>query len=259
MTIADTIRKQALAYPDRPAIIKADGRVTLYGELELPEYEAIPMMTSGTTTEPKETRATEDQILARVARFDLPPAGMGPCRKLFVPIRERAPAAILRTIHMLLKGGTVLFGGIETDYGAWVDLCKKEQVDALHYNPKHPSSKAFADCKDYQFDTVLVSGGKAALSDVQHLGGRIFVNYGTAETGPVANCEMNDIPGCVGYVVPDLEVGFDNDVIRIRGASVVTKYSRDVALTSERFKDGWFYPGDKGHMQEDMLIIDGRW
>lgn len=259
MTIADIIHKRATAYPDRPAIIKADGRVTLYRDLELPEYEVIPLFTSGTTSEPRETRATEEQIMARVARFDLPNAGMKDCRKLFVPIRERAPAAILRTIYMLLKGGTILFGGVETDHDVWVDLCKREQVDSLHYNPKHPSWKSFTACKDYQFETVLVSGGKAVLSDVQHLGDKIYMNYGTAETGPIANCEMNDIPGCVGYVVPDLDVGFDGDMVRIRGASVVGKYSRDAALSSERFKDGWFYPGDRGHMEGDMLVVDGRW
>jgi acyl-CoA synthetase len=32
----------------------------------------------------------------------------------------------------------------------------------------------------------------------------------------------------------------------------------DPALTARYFKDGWFYPGDLGRLQDGLLVLAGR-
>jgi long-subunit acyl-CoA synthetase (AMP-forming) len=38
---------------------------------------------------------------------------------------------------------------------------------------------------------------------------------------------------------------------------MITGYD-DPTLTAEWFRDGWFYPGDRGRLVGDLLVIEGR-
>ena len=41
---------------------------------------------------------------------------------------------------------------------------------------------------------------------------------------------------------------------------LISGYDEDPKLTAERFKDGWYYTRDLGHIdaEEDVLILEGR-
>jgi len=47
--------------------------------------------------------------------------------------------------------------------------------------------------------------------------------------------------------------------IRIRAEGVASTYLNSPSDTSKRFRDGWFYPGDLGHIHAGgQLVLDGR-
>ena len=71
---------------------------------------------------------------------------------------------------------------------------------------------------------------------------------------------IETIPNCVGKIVPDIEVRFEHREIVLKSDLLISGYDEDPKLTAERFKDGWYYTRDLGHIdaEEDVLILDGR-
>jgi acyl-CoA synthetase (AMP-forming)/AMP-acid ligase II len=100
----------------------------------------------------------------------------------------------------------------------------------------------------------------------------LVVIYGTTETGLVAKIHAADTDdeAVAGWVTPENEVQIvDEDHapvppgargrIRIRSADTATSYLDDPVASAERFRDGWFYPGDIGSLSaEGLLRVDGR-
>jgi acyl-coenzyme A synthetase/AMP-(fatty) acid ligase len=96
--------------------------------------------------------------------------------------------------------------------------------------------------------------------------------YGSTEVGTVTRGRFNpDKPAVVGTVVDDAELQIIDDdgrdvssasqqgVIRYRSASTPRAYWRASAEANASFRDGWFYPGDRGALTVDGgLIISGR-
>lgn len=101
----------------------------------------------------------------------------------------------------------------------------------------------------------------------------VYVAYGAVESGvaTLASPEMlAESPETVGapcswaevqVVDPDDEpvaAGVVGEV-RIRSAQLVGGYHVDEARTQARFRNGWFYPGDRGRFDADgLLYIEGR-
>lgn len=100
----------------------------------------------------------------------------------------------------------------------------------------------------------------------------IVINYGATEASvnALGFSGLDDEPGLVGVTptgatleivdpegrpLPDGQSG----EIRIRGSRVGAGYIDDLESTAERFKDGWFHPGDIGRRRPDgRLVIEGR-
>ena len=60
----------------------------------------------------------------------------------------------------------------------------------------------------------------------------------------------------VGKPPPGMEIKIaDNGEILVKGSSVFTGYYKDPEKTSETIKDGWFYTGDAGYIDEDGHLI----
>jgi long-chain acyl-CoA synthetase len=62
----------------------------------------------------------------------------------------------------------------------------------------------------------------------------------------------------VGKVIPGVEVKFVDGEIVVKSNDMIQGYADDPVLSAQRFKDGWYYTGDLGHMQDDLLIYDRR-
>lgn len=89
---------------------------------------------------------------------------------------------------------------------------------------------------------------------LEQFAGRLIEGYSTNETGRV--CTMNDEG--VGVIWPGVSVevvdeddrpveGAEGNV-RIKSAGCASGYLHDPVATREKFRDGWFYPGDLGVM-----------
>ena len=93
----------------------------------------------------------------------------------------------------------------------------------------------------------------------------VIESYGTNEVPAVADMA----PDGTGDILSDVSVEIidedDNPVIgvagtiRIQSPYMVTQYLNDPSASQERFRDGWFYPGDYGVMPEPgKLQVLGR-
>lgn len=101
--------------------------------------------------------------------------------------------------------------------------------------------------------------------------GAVNVTYASTEAGVCTNgfAASLDSETAVGWITPwsEIEIVDERDNIlplgssgrvRMRGSDVVGGYLGDGG-PDDRFRDGWFYPGDIGAMRADgMLEIEGR-
>jgi acyl-coenzyme A synthetase/AMP-(fatty) acid ligase len=107
----------------------------------------------------------------------------------------------------------------------------------------------------------------------EHLGCDVEVTYGSTETGSLAVAEprlLADEPSCAGRlwqwvqaqaldtegrVLPPGQKG----ILRFRSAAMATQYLDDPLATAKAFRDGWYYPGDTGYVDErGYLYLGGR-
>ncbi len=124
----------------------------------------------------------------------------------------------------------------------------------------------------------FVSGGAALSKDIEEFfwaaGIKILQGYGLTETSPVVNVNRPGALrfGSVGKAVPGCEIKIDTsqwesqrtDVVEgeilCRGPMVMQGYYNNKAATKEVMdKDGWFYTGDVGYVDDDgFLFITDR-
>jgi acyl-coenzyme A synthetase/AMP-(fatty) acid ligase len=90
---------------------------------------------------------------------------------------------------------------------------------------------------------------------LQHLCGRIWELYGSNEAGTSAVIDETGIGTCTPAIEAAVVDDDGNPVpmgqsgqLRLRGNSVIRGYLDEPAATAEKFRAGWFYPGDLAAM-----------
>jgi len=99
------------------------------------------------------------------------------------------------------------------------------------------------------------------MEDLEALGFTVLEGYGLTETSPVItfNPLAKRKPGSAGKALPGAELRIDDGEITVRGAMVMAGYYKNSKATAEVIRDGWFYTGDLGHIDnEGYLFITGR-
>ncbi len=111
----------------------------------------------------------------------------------------------------------------------------------------------------------FVSGGakldEEIASDLWALGFTILEGYGLTETSPIVtfNRPQKIKLGSAGLPLEDVQIKLIDDEIVVKGRNVMKGYYNRPEATAEVLKDGWFYTGDLGRIDEDgFLYITGR-
>ena len=111
-----------------------------------------------------------------------------------------------------------------------------------------------------------VSGSAPLARNIQEfmhiVGVPVYEGYGLTETcAPVSvNTPDNNRFGSVGKLLPEVlcKIADDGEIL-IRSAKNFREYYLNDDATKEALKDGWFYTGDIGHIDEDgYLFITDR-
>ncbi len=116
---------------------------------------------------------------------------------------------------------------------------------------------------------------RAYLDQVRaRLCSQVFLGYGATEVGTVAYAmadRVRNVDGAAGFVVPWAEIEIVDEqgapcrpgqdgAVRIRAEGQSPSYDLPgKPVPSNDFRDGWFYPGDRGRFTEEgILVITGR-
>lgn len=117
----------------------------------------------------------------------------------------------------------------------------------------------------------FVSGGAPLRPELgkffDDIGINLINGYGITECAPLISANrdgFNDYR-TVGVLMPSLELKFENltddgeGEICVKGENVMMGYYKDKERTDEVLKDGWFYTGDYGKLNDKgQLLITGR-
>lgn len=265
MTLTDLIFKRAVAYPDRDAIVYADGRRITYAELRsvwtkiMPDPTGVRRNSTGTTGLIKTNTMSDDKWQKNIARYLTPECGFVSVSKFFMT----TPMAG-RYSYVFGAGATLYEPGTCSDASEWLAMCERERVEGFFFFPKlrwcrEHMEAMIAAASPFRFNRLYLSGGPVTAEEVARWNGLIgggqgtYVFYGTSESGAIAAGPFNPAsPACVGAVHRDVTVRIDDDgQIGVLSPSMVDGHDG-------KLRDGYFYSGDKGHFEDGQLVIEGR-
>jgi acyl-coenzyme A synthetase/AMP-(fatty) acid ligase len=225
-----------------------------------PDEVAVVFRSSGTTGLPKRMRVTHAMLHPRLVSQRI--AGMGhglTSRARYLAIMHLSAGAMyLAASNCLRLGATFMFNMASGALPALVSF-QPTNLTALPYQlremlvrlPWNPALTA-----PVLPGLTIVSAGATLPEDLrryalQRLCGRILEVYGSNEAG--TNTVIDETGegrfavGIEAEIVDEdcnpVPIGVTGQ-LRLRGPGIVKEYVDDPATTAEKFRGGWFYPGD---------------
>jgi long-chain acyl-CoA synthetase len=165
-----------------------------------------------------------------------------------------------KALEIVQRDKVTVFLGVPTMYSAMLNCERREDYDVSSLK-------------------LCGSGGAAMPGEVQRgfeeaFGAKVLEGYGLSETSPVASFNHPDRErktGSIGTPIEGVEMkAVDEDgnevaqgevgEIVIKGHNVMKGYWNQPDATKESIKDGWFYTGDMGKVDEDgyFFIVDRK-
>jgi long-subunit acyl-CoA synthetase (AMP-forming) len=225
----------------------------------------IIVSTSGTSGLAKDIVLTPEIMAARVAITDKANGkNIADCKVLIVAKATMSSSFQRYKAWADAKGKKII---TDVTLNKVVEVIKNEKVDAIIAGPGYlvAVAKEFEKLGHSANLKQAVSGHSAmprlsALYIQKWLSKDLQVGYGCTEIGTVCSGtaeEVAEAEGCVGKPVDGVTVEIvDGDVIRIKSpTTMVTKYEDYAEMDAIYFKDGWFYPGDKGYFTKSGKLV----
>ncbi len=233
-------------------------------------------LSSGTSGDPKGVLFTHGYMLDRLAKTNY---ACTPLSRIVVMDLNFAIGFVF-AIGMLAAGGAVIFPASSSA----ADMVTAVNAHAATHWLLSPAQareiSGLLDYDDIHFPTLEHLRIVGATPDAKLLrilkarfSANVFVPYGSTEMGPVsiASPEILAVhPDCSGRLFPwaRAEIVDENDQLlpaghsgqlRLQVEGMVAGYFRDAQHSAENFRAGWYYPGDRAHINDDgLLFIEGR-
>ncbi|CAB4337414.1 MAG: AMP-binding protein [Actinobacteria bacterium] len=161
-----------------------------------------------------------------------------------------------RLLNLLHKNSVRTLSGSPSQISALMDLMQKTGIQLP------------------EIETFILGGNIPTQTFIDRIrekfSARIFDAYGSTEGGAIATRELTKSTPKGGEIFSEVEVEIidENEAvvpvgtagqIRYRRTVMAKEYHLNPRATSEFFKDGYFYPGDLGYIDEfGHLVISGR-
>ena len=224
----------------------------------------IVVSTSGTSGISKQAVLTPEIMAARVALTDKSNGkNIADCKVIYVA-KASMSSSYQRYKAWANEKGKKLVDNVAAD--KIVETFAKEKVDCLIGVPgflKLVASLYEKTGKPAGLKQVV--SGHASLSRFdglyiqQWLGKDLQVGYGATEIGTICSGsfeEVSDTEGCVGKPIEGVTVEIvEGGAIRVKSPTMVAGYDDYEEMDAIHFKDGWFYPGDKGYFTKDGRLV----
>ena len=258
---------------DNEFLIKAAGLTKTAAAAEmLPDSVCRIALTSGTTGRPKAVALTVEMAEHRAAE----------AAKLFeddAPFLCTLGLATTSGFHTLIastRHGVPYLAPSNGDGN--VAMIRRFGVSAIKSSPQQIADivAANANSRLDSLRTINSAGGKISQTLVDAIRNvstaRIVNLYGSSEAGRAAETVIGDTVevNFAGMVVDGAELEIIDEsgspvargtagIVRYRTPNMATGYLGDPSATADAFRDGWFYPGDRGALStEGKLVLSGR-
>jgi acyl-coenzyme A synthetase/AMP-(fatty) acid ligase len=239
----------------------------------------LPMrigLTSGTAGARKGVMLTHGGFMRRLGRRHY---GEGGAPRV-IPPNLHVTSALQLAMHALFAGGTIVIPA-SYDAGAFLDAIARHSVTHVTMPAAHlsgliaglpPEHAPFASLTHVRLQGGLPSPG--FIERVRRVfSPNVFVPYSATEVGVMALATPQTLlvaPRASGHVAPGarLEVvdasgrplpAGEPGEIRVQVDGMPSSYAGPDQGTPRRFRDGWFYPQDRGFVSADGLVfVEGR-
>ncbi len=238
-----------------------------------PDSVARLVLTSGTTGRSKAVGLSIRHILGRADRgMVLRGAHTAVCT-----LGIGTAAALNFAVTCLVTGAPYLVGKTLQDF---LDMARQHKVQGVMSTPAQLAGLVDLLERDKEplrgVDIVRSGGGSLSRALVERIGrnitGNILALYGSTETFGMCAFKptVHTDPATVGFAAPTSFVEVvdangkplpanEEGVVRVRTTDMVAGYYGDEAETARSFRDGWFYPGDRGAIDANgCLTLAGR-
>lgn len=234
-------------------------------------------LSSGTTGRPKAVSLTAGALFQWCINF-YPAFGLGEWDRMLSRPGLTSSWGFSLAAHAFFAGRTMVFAATARDC---LQMIAVYGVDALVASPHQlremmrEQAEAPIACPTLRL--VVAGGSTVPQSLMQEVRAKLcnamMVSYGSTEAGVSAYSSVERLTstqGASGYVAPwaDIEIVDENDnrlepdiegIVRIRANCQAEPFPPDRPDGHRGFRNGWFYPGDRGLLTTDgLLVLTGR-